>query len=107
MSLLRQTVNANHQFFSDEVISEMILTTRLVRRQAFSYFCIDTNGWLCDSQAMSQSILDSMSEDEIVRVAMRLLGSKTSTKKARSSRRNGKLAWSKKRKLTVSKRDAK
>jgi len=46
---------------------------------------------------MSQSILDSMTEQEIVRVAMRLLGSKTSKKKAQASRSNGKLGGRNKR----------
>lgn len=39
-----------------------------------------------------------MTEEETIRAAMRLLGMKTSKRKAESSRRNGKLAWSKKRK---------
>jgi len=39
-----------------------------------------------------------LTDAEVIRVAMRLLGQRTSAKKARASRANGKLAWSKKRK---------
>lgn len=43
------------------------------------------------------SVLDSMTDEEIVRVAMRLLGSKTSKAKARAARSNGKLGGRNKR----------
>jgi hypothetical protein len=38
-----------------------------------------------------------MTEPEIIRKAMSALGKRTSERKAKSSRRNGRLAWSKKR----------
>jgi hypothetical protein len=38
-----------------------------------------------------------MNEEETIREAMRLLGKRTSKRKAESSRRNGRLAWSKKK----------
>jgi len=46
-------------------------------------------------------------DNHIIRAAMSILGKRTSKRKAESSRRNGKLAWSKKRKLTDSKKAAK
>ena len=42
-------------------------------------------------QKIMSDVLAHLTEAEIIRVAMRLLGQKTSKKKARSSRENGKL----------------
>jgi len=39
----------------------------------------------------------NLTDAEVIRVAMRLLGQRTSKRKAKSSRKNGKLAWSKKK----------
>ena len=49
-------------------------------------------------QKIMSDVLAHLTESEIIRVAMRLLGQKTSRKKARSSRRNGKLGGRKPKK---------
>ncbi len=38
-----------------------------------------------------------MNEEQLIKLAMSALGKRKSEKKARSSRRNGRLAWSKKK----------
>jgi hypothetical protein len=56
---------------------------------------------------MSTLISHNQKDDELVREAMRLLGSRTSPKKAASSRRNAILAGYARRKKSLEKRLAK
>src|SRR5258707_14367252 len=65
----------------------IILLTSLVRCQ---------DNWLTKHRLTAS--LEAMTEKEILSAAGKIMGSRTSARKAKSSARNGKLAWSKKRK---------
>lgn len=46
----------------------------------------------------AKSILSGLTDEQVISAGMRLLGMRTSARKAKSSAKNGRLAWSKKRK---------